>query len=237
MANDPMYPGWSPMQQQGMYGMNAGQRVVDHGGYPMNFGMMSQQQQQQIGQQQMGYWSTPRSTMLNQGRMPFAGSVSPNAVNVNPQIISNFNSHTGMNQYPTGMMNRAQQQLARMLPNSGEARVIFPSTGANPRPVRPFQPLVDSGRRPNTGGGHNPAMIVAHKPGSIIPYKSPNNNTTSWPMLSSVSNDSSYNYQFAPLQQTRFDDPSLPGPSSRWTADSMPSPARSKVIIMMLNAM
>ena len=227
MANDLMYPGWPPMQQQGMYGMNTGQRVVDHGGYPINHGMMSQQQQ-------MGFRTTPQSAMANQGRMPFAGSFNPNAVNVNPQMISNMNSYTGINQYPTGMMNRAQQQLVRMSPYSGGARVVFPSTGANSRPVRP---LVDSGRRPNTGGGYNPAMIVAHKPGSIIPYKSPNNNTTSWPMLSSVSNDSSYNYQFAPLQQTRFDDPSLPGPSSRWTADSMPSPARSKVIIMMLNAM
>ena len=145
MANDLMYPGQPIMQQQGMYGMNTDQRVVDHGGYPINHGMMSQQQQ-------MGFRTTPQSAMANQGRMPFAGSFSPNAVNVNPQMISNMNSYTGINQYPTGMMNGA--------------RVIFPSTGANPRPVRPFQPPVDSGRRPNTGGH----KIVVHKPGSIIPY-------------------------------------------------------------------
>jgi len=96
-----MYPGRPPMQQQGMYGLNTGQRAVDHGGYPINHGMMSQQQ--------MGFRTTPQSAMANQGRMPFTGSVSPNAVvgaNNNPQMISN----TGMNQHPLGMTNKSQQQ-------------------------------------------------------------------------------------------------------------------------------
>ena len=232
MANDPMYPGWPPMQQQEMHGLNTGQRVVDHGDYPMNFGMTSQQQQQQIGQQQMGYWSALQSTMPNEGRMPFAASVSPNT---DSQMISNMNSHTGMNQYPTGMMNRAQQQLVRMPTNSGGVRVIFPSAAANPRSIRPFQPLLGSGKRLITGGGLNPAMIVSPKPGGIIPHESPNSDTASWSMLSSISNDSAYNYQFPPHQQTRIADPSLPGPSSQWISDSALSSARSQVIIMMLN--
>ena len=226
-----MYPGWPPMQQQGVYGMNTGQRVVDHGGYPMTFGMMSQQQQQQHQpQQQMGYWSAPHLAMPNHGRMRFVASFSPNDVYTDPQIISNVNSHAGMNQYPTGMINRAQQQLVRMSPNFGGAIVTLSSTGANPRPTRPFHPLVDSGRSPNPGGEHNPAMIAANKPGSIIPHMSPDSDT-SWPMLSSISGDSRHNYQFAPHQQTRFEDPSLPGPSSRWTANSAPFSARSQVII------
>ena len=202
MTNDPMYPGRPPMQQQGMYGMNTGQRVVDHGGYPINHGMMSQQQQQQ----QMGFRTTPQSAMANQGRMPFAASVSPNAVvgaNNNPQMISN----TGMNQFPPGIMNRPQgqppQTMIGMPPNPGGIRMGSPNTGTHLGPIStsgdptPFQPPISGNnlgiynRGPNPGG--NSVATPGQKPrNSLSPYQyrtpsySPNSTPPAGPTQASL---------------------------------------------------
>jgi len=177
MGNDPMHGGRPQMQQQGMYGMNPAQRVVDHPGYPMDHGMMSQQQQ-------MAY---RQSAMSNQGRMvgPFATSVSPNAVvgaHNTPQMIS---SHAGMNQYPQGMM-RSQSQMIGTSLNPGGMRIGSPSTGAHIGPIStsgdptPFQPpisgnnLVMYNRTPNPGGNlvaPNSAATAGQKRNSLSPYQ------------------------------------------------------------------
>jgi len=65
MGSDPKYGGQPPMQQQGMYGKNTVQRVacVHHDGYPMDHGMMSEQQQLQES-----YRRILQSAMPNQRR-------------------------------------------------------------------------------------------------------------------------------------------------------------------------
>ena len=228
MGSDPMYGGRPPMQQQGMYGMNTAQRVVDHGGYPMNHGMMSQQQQQQ-----MGYRSTLQSAMPNQGRMvgPFAASISPNAVvgaNNNPQMISTMNAHAGMNQYPPGMMrSQAQPQMMGASPNPGGMRMGSPNTAAHVGPIStsgdptPFQPPISGNnlgvynRTPNPGGGslvaQNSAVTAGQKRNSLSPYqyRAPSYSPNSTPPTGPT--------------QTSFQGTPPPPPSYNSTSTSLPS--------------
>ena len=241
-GNDLMYGGRPPMQQQGMYGMDTAQRVVDHGGYSMNHCMMSQRQQ--IGTLQS---SMPR--MMG----PTAASVSPNAfvgVNNNPQMISSMNAYPGMNQFPPGMINSSQpqqqrhlQKWIRMSPNPGGMRMGFSNTGTHVRLISPFQSPVNSDNfrkynwPPHSGGEQNPAMMAVPKQSSFIPYESPNSERPmlSLPPLSSPSYNSSSisipydsTYQLLPH---RFNDASLPGPSSQWTTSLAATSTTSQVSI------
>jgi len=105
MNNNSMYGGLPHTQQQGMYGINSAQRVVNHGNYPIKHGMISQQQQ-------VGYRSTHQPAIPNQGRH-FVTSVSQSAVvgtDNNAKMISSTNAQVGINQFPPGMVNGSQNQ-------------------------------------------------------------------------------------------------------------------------------
>jgi len=179
MGSDPVYGGQPPMQQQGMYGINTLQRVMNYGSYPIDYGRMSQQQQ-------MAYYSTLQSAMPNQGGMvePFATSAKPNAMvggHNASQMISSMNARAGMNRYPPGMI-RSQQMIGTS-PNPGKIRMGSPNTGAHVGPSgdpTPFQPLISGNklrmynRTPNPYGNlvaQNSAATAGQKWNSLSPYQ------------------------------------------------------------------
>jgi len=220
----PRYGGLPPTQLHGIYGMNTDQSVVNHGDYPMDYGMRPQLQQQ------VAYYSTPQSAGPNQGRMvgPFLSSFSPNTVmgaNNNPQMISGMNTYAGMNQYPQGMM-RSQMIFGRS-PYHGGMRMGTPNTAFHIGPISTsgdptlFQSPIrgnDLGmynRTPNPGGNlvtqNSAATAAGQKHNSLSPYqyKTPSYLPNSTP-------------QTGPTQ-TSFQGTPPPPPNYNSTSTSLPS--------------